>query len=136
MAKEKSFEKNFIFWNQSPINYKFHLLLLKTILIFFFAIALPKYCLGYTCTCILKSVNYFYAKLRNCRSEFFKHLNIIEINATILLILLFKKQQIYNFTLPYISMPSFIIVRMNFFNSFQLSIIDIYSKTNIFYLFC
>lgn len=68
--------------------------------------------------------------------KFFKHLNIIEINATILLILLFKKQQIYNFTFPYISMPSFIIVRMNFFNSFQLSIIDIYSKTNIFYLFC
>lgn len=68
--------------------------------------------------------------------NFLKHLNIIEINATIFLILLFKKQQIYNFTLPYISMPSFIIVRMNFFNSFQLSIIDIYSKTNIFYLFC
>lgn len=68
--------------------------------------------------------------------NFFKHLNIIEINATILLILLFKKQQIYNFTLLYISMPSLIIVRMNFFNSFQLSIIDIYSKTNIFYLFC
>lgn len=68
--------------------------------------------------------------------KFFKHLNIIEINATILLILLFKKQQIYNFTLPYISMPSLIIVRINFFNSFQLSIIDIYSKTNIFYLFC
>lgn len=68
--------------------------------------------------------------------NFFKHLNIIEINATILLILLFKKQQIYNFTLPYISMPSFIIVRMNFFNSFQLSIIDIYFKTDVFYLFC
>lgn len=68
--------------------------------------------------------------------NFFKHINIIEINATILLILLFKKQKIYNFTLPYISMPSFIIVRMNYFNSFQLSIIDIYSKTNIFYLFC
>lgn len=68
--------------------------------------------------------------------NFFKHLNIVKINATILLILLFKKQQIYNFTLPFISMPSFIIVRMNFFNSFQLSIIDIYSKTDVFYLFC
>lgn len=68
--------------------------------------------------------------------NFFKHLNIVKINATILLILLFKKQQIYNFTLPYISMPSFIIVRMNFFNSFQLSIIDIYFKTDVFYLFC
>lgn len=67
--------------------------------------------------------------------NFFTHLNIVKINATILLILLFKKQQIYNFTLPYISMPSFIIVRMNFFNSFQLSIIDIYSKTLMYFIY-